>query len=220
MMNTDKYEKYVKKLILGCEKLDNYASTIGETDDSRDLLYSFYCDNRLDPDGYARREICDVDCTADGLLTFYQICRHEEQICDIVSVYRDYGRCPMIFFPCEVGGINTSRARAFWDRIDHALFDLKNYFGDRRTECYLAKAYNRPITKKWLDGMGSFENIVDWWGVKGIFTDSDYNVYDLEMNAGESINDYRSRGYYKTQWSQNYYNNLKECISWFQEQSA
>ena len=30
--------------------------------------------------------------------------------------------------------------------------------------------------------MKSFENIVEWWGVIGIFTDADYHVYDLEYN--------------------------------------
>ena len=207
------YQAYYNRLKKACERLETFYSGLDES--ARDQLYQFYSDKRLDPDGRAIRTVFDVDCTADGLLTFYQICRHEEKESDIIRTYKEYSKEPIIFFPCEIGGINTSRAAAFGDRIDHTLFDLKNYFIDARDDCRLLKAYNRPFTQKWLQGMGSFDSIIDWWGIKGIFADESYNVYDIE--TGSVVDRYKSPAEYQEQWSKRFYDGLKQKIEQFHQ---
>ena len=68
------FDKYRKKLNEGCDRLEEYFLSLDEYDDVRKLLYDYYAKKSLDADGYARRMVYDVDCTADGLVTFYQIC--------------------------------------------------------------------------------------------------------------------------------------------------
>lgn len=178
----------------------------------RNLLFSEYRQRGLDPDGKAQRYEFDIKCTADGLHSIWRICNLEKNVEDIVSTYERYRRIPIFFFPSDIGGINTSRAKTFGDRIDHTLFDLKMYYSEERDKCRLLSAYNRPKTKAWLKGMKSFENIVDWWGVKGIFTDENYNVYDLEFEEKHIISGLRGVAEYQAQWSIDYYNNLKKRI--------
>lgn len=38
----------------------------------------------------------------------------------------------------------------------------------KEQECRLINAYKQENTKIWLAEMESFENIIDWWGVRGI----------------------------------------------------
>lgn len=178
----------------------------------RNLLFSEYRKRNLDPDGKAIRFAYNVKCTADGLLSIWRICNLEQNVEDIVPTYKRYRRVPIFFFPCERGGINTSRAKVFGDRIDHTLYDLKIYFSGKRESCRLLSAYNRPKAKVWLDGMKSFENIVDWWGVKGIFTDENYNVYDLEIGKEQVISEACGVTDSQVQWSPEYYTNLKKKI--------
>lgn len=186
----------------------------------RYLLFSEYRQRSLDPDGKALRYEFDVKCTADGLHSIWRICNLEKKVEDIVPTYERYRKVLVFFFPSEMGGINTSRAKTFGDRIDHTLYDLKMYYSEERAKCRLLSAYNRPKTKVWLKGMQSFENLVDWWGIKGIFTDEDYNVYDLEFEEKHIITDLREVAEYQAQWSMNYYNNLKKRIDLYMKNSA
>ena len=181
----------------------------------RHLLFSEYRKSNLDPDGNAIRYVEDIKCTADGLLSIWRICNMEPLVEDIIPTYSYYRSKPIFFFPCENGGINTSRASVFGDRIDHTLFDLKMYYSKERDNCRLINAYNRPKTNAWLQKMKSFENIVEWWGVIGIFTDNDYNVYDLECNNNQIITSLKETKEYQNQWSFEYYNHIKECIQLF-----
>lgn len=137
----------------------------------------------------------------------------EEDVKQIVEVYAQYRRVPVFFFPSEIGGINTVRSKIFGDRIDHTLYDLKIYFSEERNKCYMLKAYNRPKTKQWLDGMQSFEHLIDWLGIKGIFTDESYNVYDLEYVDNRILREYKNLHEYNRAWSNAYYNNLKSKIN-------
>ena len=79
----------------------------------------------------------------------------------------------------------------------------------------MINAYNRPKTNAWLQKMKSFENIVEWWGVRDIFTDNDYNVFDLEYNGDFLVKTHRKIPEYEMQWSEKYYRNVKECIKLF-----
>ncbi len=180
----------------------------------RDILFKKYREAGLDPDGKAVRYVFDVKCTADGLHSMWRITNMEMDVEQIVPVYARYRRVPIFFFPSEVGGINTTRAKTFGDRIDHTLYDLKMYFSDRE-KCLMSNAYNRPKTKVWLEGIQSFEHLIDWLGVKGIFTDDFYNVFDLEYADNEIIKEYRTLQEYQEPWSDVYYENLKSRIDMY-----
>ena len=86
------------------------------------------------------------------------------------------------------------------------------YYSKERDNCRLINAYNRPKTNAWLQKMKSFENIVEWWGVRDIFTDNDYNVFDLECNGDFYVKTHKKISEYEMQWSEKYYRNVKECI--------
>ena len=174
----------------------------------RALIFKEYKDNKLDPDGKALRYEFGIKCTADGLLSMLRICTLEKNVDEIDPVFKCYRSIPIFFFPSEIGGINTSRSKMFGDRIDHTLYDLKMYYSEQRKKCRLINTYKKSKTKKWLRKMGSFENIIDWLGVKEIFTDSKYNIYDLEYN-NQIIDKYKKPFEYQEQWSDKYYSNLK-----------
>ena len=175
----------------------------------------------IDPDGYPLDESYKINkrvkCIADGLLSVKRIYEHEGFGEAFIESYTKYRRTPVIFFPSEKNGINMSRYRVFGDRIDHTLFDLKNRMSQdpiKRAECRLQNAYNMPKTKLWLEKeMITFENYIDWMGVKGIFTNENYDVFDLEINDGTMLTDY-AREYSKT-WSEQYYTNVKKKIEEF-----
>lgn len=181
-------------------------------DDSslRDLLYKEYRSKKLDPDGKAVRIVLDVKCTADALLSMNRICNMEENVAEIMPVFIEYRRTPIFFFPCERGGINTSRATILGDKIDHTLYDLKLYYEGNKDECRLINSYTREITKRWLEEIGSFEALIDWFGIKGIFTNDKYDVYDLEHDDNRIIGAYKSAEEYQQPWSEQYYNNIKK----------
>ena len=185
-----------------------------ETEDET-VIHAQYKQKHLDPDGKTVRNEFDIKCTADGLLSIYRICNMEQNVTNILPVYERYRYIPIFFFPSEVGGINTSRAKVFGDKIDHTLYDLKTYYTAERANCRLLNAYNRPKTKQWLDKMQTFENLVDWWGIKGIFTDLEYNIFDLEYYDNSIITELYGGKKYQYQWSMNYYNNLKKKIDAF-----
>ena len=86
------------------------------------------------------------------------------------------------------------------------------YYSKEQDNCRLINAYNRPKTNAWLQKMKSFENIVEWWGVIGIFTDADYHVYDLEYNDERVLEISLIDVEYTKLWNEDYYIHMKECI--------
>ncbi len=178
-----------------------------------EMIYSFY----IDPDNAATKNIGGVICSADGLISLKRLFAHEGITDKFLRGYELYRRVPIFFFPQETSGINMSRAQIFGDRIDHTLYDIKKYFEattqDERNTCKLIHSFSLPLTKQWLDTMGSFEAIVDWWGVRGIFTTNNYEVFDIEKNNGTIITEYREE--YPWSWSDTYYAGLKEKIQMF-----
>lgn len=177
------------------------------------MLYAIY----LDPDSNAIKEYEGVTCTADGLLSIRRIYRKYGITKDTIHEYETYRRIPIFFFPQEKSGINTTRASVFGDRIDYTLYDLKKYFEaeneEEKEKCKLFSAYKLPQTKAWLNAMGSFERLVDWYRVKNIFTNENYDVYDIEKGGCTILNNYLDN--YKWEWSDRYYENLKNCITQF-----
>ena len=169
-----------------------------------DAVKEFY----EDPDSYISRNPGGIRCTADGLLSWKRIYAHEGWNPDFVTTYENYRRTPLLFFPCEFGGINMERYQVFRDRIDHAFLDLKNYYAGMENPL-MYKAYRLPMTKAWLNWLGSFENLVDWMGVRGILTTENYEVYDLEAGNGEILEDYWVPEKYISEWTENYYNSIK-----------
>lgn len=177
------------------------------------MIRSFY----IDPDSAAVRELGGIKCTADGLLSLNRIQKHIGVSPKMVIEYETYRKCPIIFFPEERNGINMTRAIVFGDRIDHTLFDLKNYYTNN--EVYkLSSAYKLDKTSKWLKAMGSFENIVDALGLKDIFTNNKYEVFDLEKSDGSIITEYAPTYHYD--WTSDYYENLKKKITEFMSKGS
>lgn len=210
------YIRYDKAYFRTVEKITELYNRIQlESEEMvRDILFNQYRAGGWDPDGKAVRYEFGVKCTADGLHSMWRITNMEKDVAQIVPVYARYRRVPIFFFPSEVGGINTTRAKTFGDRIDHTLYDLKMYYADRE-KCLMSNAYNRPKTKVWLEGMQSFEYLIDWLGVKGIFTDAFYNVYDLEHTDNRIIKEYRTLQEYQEPWNDAYYENLKSLIDMY-----
>jgi len=166
---------------------------------------------KADPDRYAVKYYDDEKCTCDGLLSIKKMTDFEENLEDVKEIYKKYRKIPVIFFPSEYNGINTSRARnkKINDRIDYTLYDLKKYF-ESKDNCILINSYNLPKTKRWLEKVKTFENLIDWLGVKGIFTDDNYNVYDIENDT--LINE---KDCLEHQYTKKYYENLKRKIDEF-----
>jgi hypothetical protein len=179
------------------------------------MVYAFY----IDPDSKAIKRFNETDeedvvCTADGLFSLLRIYRKYGLTKCMVSEYEQYRKVPIFFFPQERYGINQSRCSAFGDRIDHTLFDLKNYFEKGADFCRLGKVYQKPKTSKWLESFKKydkpFEKLVNWYGVQGIFVNDQYEVIDIEKGNGEIINDYEKE--YEWKWSDVYYDNLKKMV--------
>ena len=168
------------------------------------MTYAAY----IDPDSYEVRVFDGIPCTADGLLSINRIYTMHGMTDRMINEYARYRRIPVFFFPRERGGINTSRAGMFGDRIDHTLFDLKRYYEGK--SCKLAKTYELPKTSEWLKKIGSFKKLVDYYKIKGIFVNDKYEVYDLEKGDESIIRDYQE--VYSREWSKSYYNNLKKKI--------
>lgn len=171
----------------------------------------------IDPDGHAIDSVGGVPCSADGLLSIKRIYRKFGISEEMIREYEYYRRIPIFFFPTEKNGINVSRYRVFGDKIDHALFDLKSRFEEK--ECKLFKAYNLPKTSKWISTVGTFERLVDTYGIKGIFVNDKYEVYDLEKDDGESVIEKYADKYSRC-WSDLYYDNLKKKIDEFMQRHA
>lgn len=215
MRKKSSYDDIYKKNI----ELMQGVLKVGATNkDAWDLFYKHY----IDPDRYPingdHKKYKNIICTADGLLSVKRIFEHEGFGERFIDTYSKYRKTPIIFFPSERNGINMSRYRIFGDRIDHTLFDLKNRMSEpsKIGSCKLLNAYNKPKTKIWLcEEIESFEKFVGWLGIKGIFTNEDNEIYDLETNDGKTtINDYSKE--YSMNWSEQYYTNIKKKIEEFE----
>lgn len=168
------------------------------------LLKSIY----LDPDGASVKHYYGVECTADGLLSIRRIFSYYGLSSEMIEEYEKYRKIPVIHFPEEKNGINMSRATAFGDRLDVTLFDIKNYMSGKA--CRLLDAYTLPKTKEWLEKAGSFEHLIDELGIAGIFTNQKYEVYNLERDTDNVIEEYEET--YVWKWSENYYRNIKKKL--------
>ena len=171
------------------------------------MLHAFY----VDPDECAIWTIGGVICSVDGLLSIRRIYRKYGMSAETVHEYEIYRQVPIFFFPKEKNGVNMTRASVFGDRIDCTLYDLKRRFEGK--ECKLEKVYNMPKTSIWLSEIGSFENLVNLYGIKGIFVNDDYEVYDLEKGDRNILTTYSDT--YTWDWSDSYYDNLKKKIDEF-----
>ena len=133
------------------------------------MIYSFY----IDPDSNGLKELNGIQCTADGLFSIRRIYRKNGIDIQTVEEYAVYRKIPIFFFPQEKNGINSRRNFVFGDRIDHTLYDIKLYLDakteEERNQCKLISTYKLPKTKIWLEELGSFKNLVDWYGIEGIF---------------------------------------------------
>lgn len=195
------------KVMLDILNLFSKPSNINDDNILWDMIYAFY----LDPDGYDVRTIGGVSCSADGLLSIKRICRKYGVSEEGIREYERYRKIPIFFFPQERNGINMARASVFGDKIDATLFDLKRKFEGSTHR--LAKAYDLPKTSKWIESIGDFKKLVDIYGIKGIFVDDDYNVFDLEKCNGSVITEYSND--YSWNWSDAYYQHLKFKIDEF-----
>lgn len=177
------------------------------------MLYAIY----IDPDSNGMKVYDGITCTADGLFSIRRIYRKHGMKITTIHEYAQYRRVPIFFFTMEKNGINTTRASVFGDRIDYTLYDMKKYFAakdeEEKEKCKLISAYRMPKTKAWLDAMGSFERLIDWYGVKNIFTNGNYEVCDIEQGKDVVIRDYLDG--YKWEWSDRYYKNLQNCVNQF-----
>lgn len=183
-----------------------------------DMIYAFY----IDPDSYAIKKFGGIECSADGLLSIKRIYRMFGLTDKAISEYARYRKIPIFFFPQEKNGINMSRASIFGDKIDHTLYDIKKYYeavnNGNIDECKLIQAYKLPKTSEWLYKIGSFENLVKWYGIEGIFVDENYEIYDIEKGDGSCITNYCNQ--YSWWWSDTYYNNLKKSIDKYMEKCS
>lgn len=164
-----------------------------------------------DPDAYAVR-ITDngIICTADAPISINRMYLKYHNISLVAEEYKRYRKSPIFYFPKEVGGINTTRASVFADKIDYCLYDLKRFY-EGNCNPKMMKAYSREKTNKFLKDMGSFEALIDWLGVKGSFVNEQYDVYDIEKGNGETLKEVPNKPYRK--WEKtSYYDNLKALI--------
>ena len=214
--------KYNKALNTAVEKLEKFYNKYKKCDEEylREQIFLEYKKHNLDPDGKAIRERDGIKCTADGMHSIYRICNMESDKSNIVSVYEKYRKYPIFFFPSEQEGINQTRAKkyVYGDRIDYTLYDLKLALEGKTDLCRLNTAYKQPKTAKWLDSFdNSFKELIDWYEIKGIFTDDSYNVLNIE--TGEIISEIPPQEYFSHGWTKEYYENLKEKIdAWYKEQ--
>lgn len=172
------------------------------------LAFRMTCSFYIDPDPYSIKMFDDIACTADGLISINRIHRRLGVTPEFIKEYKACRKHPVVFFPKERNGINVARCRVFGDRIDHALFDLKNYYAGK--DFRLGSAYAQKKTANWLNVMGSFENIVDEFKLKGVFTNDAYEVLDLDKSDGSIITEYDPL--YRYEWTSCYYENLRSIL--------
>lgn len=188
---------------------DPYIRILSKT--NAELMWKMQKALYLDPDIASVKMINGIRCTADGLISRKRISKHITSIDDFIPEYEMTRKYPIVYFPDEWDGINGLRAITFGDRIDHTLFDLKNYYeSSKRDNCKLKAAYNLPITKAWLTKLGSFKNLIDSLELQGIFTNKRYEILDIEKGDGSVLKEYAN--FYSWDWSEAYYKNLRKII--------
>lgn len=208
-------EKYNNYNCMYSESLERLDKFIKEHKDIDDIDFNeWHEQNYIDPDGYSVRVRNKVACTADGLISIKRMYKKYKATSELVKEYKEYRKTPILYFPSEYNGINTTRARVFGDRPDHTLYDLKMYFEGSK-DCRLGSAYKLPLTAKWLGSFKDFSELTEWLGIKGIFTDGNNEVFDLEYNDGTIIKGYAEK--YDWKWSDAYYENLKEKIKEYEK---
>ena len=190
-----------------------------EYSDEETAWEKFYKEIYIDPDGYPIEGKDNTrggaSCTADALFSAWRIYNHEGFNRKFIKAYKKYRKEPIFFFPREKGGINQSRAAFFGDRIDHFLFDLKQYCLGKKSK--LESVYQKEETKKWLESFSQvnrrpdFGDLVKWFKIDGIFVNENFEVFDLEKTDGSIIEEY-SKTYPRT-WSSGYYKNLKKKLN-------
>lgn len=200
--------------------LDGFVAEINFSD--ADLFWKMLNAFYIDPDPFECREFDGVICSADALLSIKRIFLSHGISNEIVNEFERYRKVPIFFFPQEKNGINMTRAAVFGDRIDYTLFDLKNYFEAKtereREQSRLIRAYKLPKTKQWLDSLGSFEALADWYQIKGVFVNHNYEVYEIENGQNRVITGYLEK--FSWSWSNEYYENLKRLSEQFMERRA
>ena len=208
----EKYNNYNYMYSESLERLDKF---IKEHKDIDDIDFDKWHEwSYIDPDGYSVRVRNKVACTADGLISIKRMYKKYKATSELVKEYKEYRKTPILHFPSEYNGINRTRARVFGDRPDHTLYDLKMYFEGSK-DCRLGSAYKLPLTAKWLGSFKNFSDLTEWLGIKGIFTDENNEVFDLEYNDGTIIKGYAEK--YDWKWSDAYYENLKKKIKEYEK---
>jgi len=177
------------------------------------MIHSFY----IDPDSKAIKNYNDIECTADALISINRIMYHQGISENMLIDYRKYIESPILYFPRESGGINTTRYVVFGDRIDHALFDIKCYFDNigasNVPKCKMMNAYNLPKTHTWLTEIGSFHHFISIYNLSGSFVNDHDDIFDIEKGNHSTICDFQ--GKYSHLWSDGYYLHLKDILSNF-----
>ena len=177
-----------------------------DKDTERRMLSSLY----IDPDGKDIQTHGGIPCSADGLISLRRLYRRYGMTEKLLEDYRKYRSVPIIHFPTEANGINPLRAAVFGDRIDHTLYDLKQYCNGAG-DCRLQSAYDLSKTKSWLASFEfNFGEIVKWMKIDGIFVGEDNEVFDLECGDDTFISQYKAR--YTWEWSDAYYSQLTNRI--------
>lgn len=202
---------YKKNIEVMTDFFEGYISEASSADDYTKwlMLYSIY----IDPDTKANKNVENIECSADGLISITRIHDRYGIQPKFVKEFEECRRTPIIHFPKEVNGINTLRKGVFGDRIDHTLFDLKRLC-EGYEDCRLKLAYNQPKTSEWLKYFDyDFSKIVDWMKIDKVFV-SDNKIFDLEKNDGSFISEYKD--VYGWKWSGYYYENLKSKILQFE----
>ena len=148
----------------------------------------------------------------DALISKNRIYEHIGFNDNFIDEYIISRQTPIMFFPKEKGGINTSRYSTFGDRIDYFLFDLKLYCNDEK--CKMESTYELPNTKLWINSFNKdFSKIIDWLDIKGVFVTDNYDVLDLEKNDGSIIEEHKDN--YSKKWTDSYYQTVKKKIEDF-----
>ena len=205
-------EIYKRNLVVISDFIDLYL--VGNRKITKKLAWRMLHSIYVDPDTAAVQMLHDVRCIADGIISIKRIFSYEGINIHLIEDYEKYRKNPIIFFPAEKNGINMLRASVFGDRIDYTLYDIKEYFKGSNV-CKLQSAYNLPLTASWLSKYDKFEDLIDEFGLKGVFTNENYEIYDLERYDDSVIEGYEKSSLWK--WTEQYYNNLKNKMEIYME---
>lgn len=167
----------------------------------------------IDTDKKSVKKINDIECYGDAIVSLKRLFEQSPFDSQLVEVYKVVRKKEIFNFPSEIGGINGTRNSVFGDRIDCTLFDMKCYCETKKGR--MIKAYKRKMTNKWFDECFSFsfEKIVKWFGIEGIFVNDNYDVYDLEKGNKETLK--KLEVDYSWKWSNDYFKNVVSKIKCF-----